>query len=394
MGRVGQGDSGQNAGVNSLYCGYEPRGQGRRTYDHRLREAICDTGDPGLFDSCLTIPRSTARSWIRRGRLGVVSLDDGEFEVAELREQIAKLERQIEKRRGTTRKLVAVIRLQHAELEASGFSLESQRLPEAEEKRRILAAIGRAKALLPLVIVLRLLRLSAARYHAWRRAEKACALSDRPRCPLTSPTQLTAEELATMKEMVTSDEYRHMPLRTLAVFAQRVGRVFASASTWSKKVRAGSWRRPRKRVYPAKPKVGIRACHANEYWHLDVTVIRLLDGTKVFLHGLIDNFSRKILAWRICDKLEPLTTVALLREAAERLEMPPNLVTDSGVENINGDVDALIEAGIITRILALVEVTYSNSMIEAYWRSLKHQWLYLNSGVRIIRIGFTHFCLL
>jgi putative transposase len=49
------------------------------------------------------------------------------------------------------------------------------------------------------------------------------------------------------------------------------------------------------------------------------------------------------------------------------------------VENINGDVDALIEAGIITRILALVEVTYSNSMIEAYWRSLKHQWLYLNS---------------
>ncbi len=30
------------------------------------------------------------------------------------------------------------------------------------------------------------------------------------------------------------------------------------------------------------------------------------------------------------------------------------------------------------RIRALVDVTYSNSKIEAWWRSLKHQWVYLN----------------
>ena len=54
-------------------------------------------------------------------------------------------------------------------------------------------------------------------------------------------------------------------------------------------------------------------------------------------------------------------------------------VTDSGVENVNKDVDALHEKGIIKRILALVEVDYSNSRLEASWRSLKHQWLYLNS---------------
>ncbi len=32
----------------------------------------------------------------------------------------------------------------------------------------------------------------------------------------------------------------------------------------------------------------------------------------------------------------------------------------------------------LRRILALVEVTFSNSMIEAWWRSLRHQWLYLH----------------
>jgi transposase InsO family protein len=33
----------------------------------------------------------------------------------------------------------------------------------------------------------------------------------------------------------------------------------------------------------------------------------------------------------------------------------------------------------LTRVLAQVEVTFSNSMIEAFWRSLKHAWLYLHT---------------
>ena len=81
--------------------------------------------------------------------------------------------------------------------------------------------------------------------------------------------------------MVTADEYRHVPTSTLAVLAQRLGRVFASASTWSRLVRTRGWRRPRTRVYPAKPKVGLRATEPNQYWHIEVTVIRLLDGTKL-----------------------------------------------------------------------------------------------------------------
>ncbi len=31
------------------------------------------------------------------------------------------------------------------------------------------------------------------------------------------------------------------------------------------------------------------------------------------------------------------------------------------------------------RTLAQVDVTFSNSLIEAFWRSLKHSWLYLHS---------------
>ena len=55
----------------------------RRVYDHRFRQAICETGDPGLFDSVVSIPRGTAKSWLRRGRPRVVSLDEGDFEAAD-----------------------------------------------------------------------------------------------------------------------------------------------------------------------------------------------------------------------------------------------------------------------------------------------------------------------
>ena len=52
---------------------------------------------------------------------------------------------------------------------------------------------------------------------------------------------------------------------------------------------------------------------------------------------------------------------------------------DSGVENINAHVAALIEANTIQRVLAQVDIHFSNSMIESWWRQLKHQWLFLNT---------------
>ena len=35
--------------------------------------------------------------------------------------------------------------------------------------------------------------------------------------------------------------------------------------------------------------------------------------------------------------------------------------------------------GLLRRLLAQTEITFSNSLIESWWRVLKHQWLYLNT---------------
>ena len=55
------------------------------------------------------------------------------------------------------------------------------------------------------------------------------------------------------------------------------------------------------------------------------------------------------------------------------------VVADSGSKNVNGAVDDLPDGEELTRVLARVEIRFSNSMIEVFWRSLKHGWLYLHA---------------
>ena len=55
------------------------------------------------------------------------------------------------------------------------------------------------------------------------------------------------------------------------------------------------------------------------------------------------------------------------------------LLVDGGSENFNGAIDELIKSGLLKRVLAQTEITFSNSIIESWWRVLKHQWLFLNT---------------
>ena len=271
----------------------------QQRYDHRLRDLVQRTGDLTIATD-LGVPRSTARGWLGAAPTVVVGLEGADLTEPELRQEILKLRRRVEK-------LAALLRLALALLHTSGFRLSGARLPDGQAKLRMLRAVERARECIPLRAVLRFMRVSPSRFQAWRRRQHACALDDRSSCPRTSPHRLTPSEVQAIGDMVTSLEYRHVPTGTLAVLAQRLGTVSASPSTWYRLVRTYGWRRPRLRVHPAKPKVGLRTTGADEMWHIDTTVIRLLDGTRAYLHAVIDNFSRRILAWRVADTFGPAT---------------------------------------------------------------------------------------
>src|SRR6516162_40117 len=247
-------------------------GRTQQRYDHRLRTLVQRTGDVTVVTD-LGVPRSTARGWLGAARTVVVCLDVADLREPELRREVLKLRRRV-------RKLTALLRLTLALLRTSGFRLTGARLPDGRDKRRILRAVDRAREYLPLRAVLRFLRVSPSRFHGWYRRQRACGLDDRSSCPRTSPSRLTRSEVLAIKDMVISVAYRHVPTGSLAVLAQRLGRVWASPSTWYRLVRQNGWRRPRLRVHPAKPQEGLRTTRANEMWHIDTTVIRLLDGTR------------------------------------------------------------------------------------------------------------------
>jgi putative transposase len=201
---------------------------------------------------------------------------------------------------------------------------------------------------------------------------------------MLTPTKITTKERRMICSLVTSKKYLHFSIPSLALFAKRRGLVFASLTLWYRTVREFSLRRPGIRVYPDKPKVGIRAAAPNQIWHLDQSLLRLKNGTKVFIRAVVDNFSRCVLSWQVTDGYRSKLTKALIEDACRyatisKYHSVPNLLVDSGTENLNRHVDTLVKSGLNKRTIAQIDISFSNSMIESFFRTIKHRWLFMLS---------------
>ena len=345
-------------------------------YDHRFRELVYETQEGGIALES-GVPKSTVSGWLKREPPKVITLDIFDMDAKALQREVVKLRRRVRVVGAVVGLLVSLIRI-------LGGGLDRRRFRDDAKKRSVLRAVERSRAVLPLGSILLVLGLSSARYHKWARGQRDCGLEGAAVCPRRAPNQLTVAELAEMKSFVTSPEYRHVPMNRLALLAQRAGKVFASTSTWYRASRLHRWRRPRLRAHPKRPKVGLRTSKPDAAWHIDTTIIRLLDGTKVYLHGVIDNYSRRILGWHLARALSATSSVTVLCQAIAaqvrtKDAAPPDLYVGGGSENLNALVDAIINTSALRRVLAQTDVHYSNSKIEAFWHSAKNQWLYLNT---------------
>ena len=213
------------------YAGSDHRGMEasriRRRYDHRLRRLVHETGNVQLAIRN-GVPRSTARDWSRVAAPNVVTVDVAAMSEIALRHELVLL-------RQRNAKLLAVLRLVVVLLRVCEITLARRRVADGRKKRRVLRAIEQSRTVLPLRTALRVLGLSATRYHSWKRDED-CELGDISSCPRSRPQQLTADERNVVREMVCSKDYRHVPTSTLALLAQRLGKVFASPSTAVRRV--------------------------------------------------------------------------------------------------------------------------------------------------------------
>jgi len=262
-----------------------------------------------------------------------------------------------------------------------GFQIQYKRLPSSEAKSEIISAIKIASEFISLSSCLAAIGLTAARYHHWLKRQVACMLDDQSSCPRISPTQLLQSEKSKIRELFTAKEFAHYSTTALSWFAKKTGDIVASPSTWSRVIGELGLKRNRTRIYPAKPKIGIRASAPCQIWHLDQTILRLQDGTRAFVQCIIDNFSRYVLAWKVSTDYGGLRTKQLIQAALSKAQLlgisiTPNVWLDSGAENLNVHVDQLVSSNLISRTVAQIDIEASNAMIEMLFHRLKHRYLF------------------
>ena len=112
----------------------------RRSYDHRLRDAIAATGNADLFRD-VAIPASTRRTWARGEVRPVVASVDVELEVYELLEQVDNLRQRAKVQAAIIGLLVRVLRFRRG-------NLDGDRLPDGETKSAVLRAIAKIRSTL------------------------------------------------------------------------------------------------------------------------------------------------------------------------------------------------------------------------------------------------------
>ena len=188
-------------------------------------------------------------------------------------------------------------------------------------------------------------------------------------CFKANPLQLSFKELKKIKQLMIDEQFKHWPAGSIYYYGFRNKLFHFSKSTFYKytKMLGLTKRWTRKKIR----KEGLRASRPNQYWHADVTIWDS-GGIRYYIYLVVDNFSRKILSWKVNKQISAKLMFENLQLAHYKFH-PKNevqLIVDGGSEN-------QIEKALnfhqlsICKLNALVDIDYSNSMVEATNQTIK-----------------------
>lgn len=132
---------------------------------------------------------------------------------------------------------------------------------------------------------------------------------------------------------------------------------------------------PEHAVYPYLLR-RLRITRPNQVWASDITYIPMARGF-AYLVAIIDWHSRRVLAWRLSNTMDPQFCVEALKDALGRFGEPEIFNTDQGSQFTSSDfTDVLLDRGI--KISMDGKGRYlDNIFVERLWRSLKYEEVYL-----------------
>ena len=251
-----------------------------------------------------------------------------------------------------------------------------------QEKMEILRAVECSP--LPTIEALARLDVPASTYYRWRRAfrrQGRMGLAD------VSPhkgrvwNQLLPEEREKVLEvaMICPD---WSPREIALHLADNAG-FTVSESTVYRLLKTAGWIKPRVvKTFPASSEYHSKTDRPNEQWQTDATYLHAKNWGWYYLISVLDDFSRRILAWKLQSSMDADAFSEVIELACEAVgieEVPPEdrpqLVSDRGAALISRDFGDYLEAHGLGHILASPYHPQTNGKIERYHRSCKERIL-------------------
>lgn len=247
----------------------------------------------------------------------------------------------------------------------------------ANNKNKIVETIEQLKSFVPVDAALKMFNLSRATYQNYKTLVlNKCIPSYFNWCLKTYPQQLLKREIDTIRAYFGNDALQYWSKSSLYYLGLRKKDFGFCLATFYKYSKLLGYSKNRHLQF--KPKYdSLVSSKPNQIWCADVTILKTKDGTKHYLHFLMDHYSKKILDYKIEKCSSPKAIKSLLHNSYSQTSIKDKikLITDSGIENINNTVNQFTQNHYIIHQIAQKDIAFSNSKIEAFNKIIKHQFL-------------------
>lgn len=200
-------------------------------------------------------------------------------------------------------------------------------------------------------------------------------------CRKRFPNQISQREINVLKSLMSRKRFQTWSTASIWGYAIKKCHISMSRASWYRYCLGLGISEKRKPENKSRKKGSVKATRPNQIWHIDVTEFVTSDNVKFYVHTVLDNFSRKILAYTISRDKTARTRLISLKEAifsqfkTQLSNQDLDIMADGGPENDNFRVRNLIrnskELDHIQLKIAKRDVTYSNSVIEGNFKILK-----------------------
>lgn len=175
-------------------------------------------------------------------------------------------------------------------------------------------------------------------------------------------------------------DHPELSCREVAVnYTDSVGYFVSESSVYRILKAAGLVSSPAYAVQSAKNEFSYKPSRINEQWQTDFTYFKIVGWGWYYLSTVLDDYSRKIIAWKLCATMSAEDVKATLDLAimntgvrAKEIVQNPRLLSDNGPCYVSGELNSYLNTHAMDHTRGRPYHPQTQGKIERYHRSMKN----------------------